>query len=73
MTETIRTLKIDFQKCIKAGECYYNHPDLFAMTESGYPAQKRRQPATPAEIREALEAVEVCPSQAISYEQAPAD
>jgi ferredoxin len=68
MSETTGTLKVDFEKCAKAGECYYNHPDLFAMTESGFPALKVRHPASPAEIREAREAAEVCPTGAISFE-----
>ncbi len=66
MSDAVRMLKVDFDKCLKAGECYYNHPDLFLMTESGFPAIKARRPATPAELREALEAIEVCPARAIS-------
>jgi ferredoxin len=66
MAEPVRLLKIDFEKCIKAGECYYNHPDLFLMTDSGFPALKLRRPVTESEIREAQEAIEVCPSQALS-------
>lgn len=66
MAKTIRTLKVDFDKCVKAGECYYNHPDLFMMTESGYPAVKVRRPSSPDELREASEAIEVCPARAIS-------
>ena len=66
MSEPVRLLKIDFDKCIKAGECYYNHPDLFMMTDSGFPALKVRRPATENETREAEEAIEVCPSQALS-------
>jgi ferredoxin len=67
MSETGRTLRVDFDKCAKAGECYYNHPELFMMTESGFPVVKVRRPATPGEVREAGEAVEVCPSQAITF------
>lgn len=70
MNEPIRTLKVDFDKCTKAGECYYSHPDLFLMTESGYPAIKVRRPAGAARIREAREAVEVCPSGAITIDEA---
>ena len=73
MSERVRTLKVNFDKCIKAGECYYNHPDLFMATDSGYPAVKVRRPATPAELREAAEAVEVCPSRAISLDEAAGD
>jgi ferredoxin len=67
MSQTERTLKIDFKKCIKAGECYYNHPDLFKATESAYPALLVGHPTTEREIREANEAVDVCPSGAISF------
>ena len=73
MADDVRRLRIDFDKCIKAGECYYNHPELFVPTESGYPALKVRRPATPSQIREAQEAMEVCPSRAISYEDGSPD
>lgn len=69
MSDAIRTLKVDFDKCSKAGECYYNHPGLFMMTDSGYPAIKVRRPDGAGEIREALEAVDVCPSGAITVER----
>jgi ferredoxin len=68
MSDTPRPLRVDFQKCIKAGECYYNHPDLFMMSESGFPAVRIRHPSTTTQTREAREAVEVCPSGAITYE-----
>jgi len=69
MIQPSRTLKIDFKKCIKAGECYYNHPDLFKASESAYPTLLVGNPSTEREIREAKEAVEVCPSGAISFEE----
>lgn len=69
MREKERTLKIDFKKCIKAGECYYNHPELFKATESAYPMLLVTRPSTDREIREAREAVEVCPSQAITFDE----
>ncbi len=69
MSETVRTLRIDFKQCSKAGECYYNHPDLFKATESAYPAVVVGHPTTEREIREAREAVEVCPSGAISFDE----
>lgn len=69
MSQFERTLKIDFKKCIKAGECYYNHPGLFKAAESAYPALLVSHPATEREIREAREAAEVCPSGAISFER----
>lgn len=66
MSEGGRKITIDFQKCIKAGECYYNHPDLFGAAESGYPVLKKRHAETASDIHEAGEAIEVCPSGAIS-------
>ena len=69
MSQSERTLKIDFKKCIKAGECYYNHPDLFKATESAYPSLLVGRPTTEREIREAGEAVDVCPSGAITFEE----
>jgi ferredoxin len=68
MNKTNATLRVDFEKCSKAGECYYNHPDLFARTESGFPAVKIRLPSSANEAREAAEAAEVCPSGAIFIE-----
>lgn len=73
MADSVRWLRIDFEKCIKAGECYYNHPELFMRTDSAYPALRIRRAATPAQFREAREAMEVCPSRAISYEDDSAD
>jgi ferredoxin len=67
MTELNETLKIDLKKCIKAGECYYNHPELFKATKSAYPVILVGHPSTEREIRAANEAVEVCPSGAISF------
>ena len=68
MSQPDRTLKIDFKKCIKAGECYYNHPDLFKATETAYPLLLVVHPSTEREVREAAEAAEVCPSGAISFD-----
>lgn len=62
-------LKVDFAKCQTAGECYYNHPDLFEMTEEGYPRLKVRHLETPDHLREAREAAEVCPARAITVEE----
>ena len=67
MSRSERTLKVDFKKCIKAGECYYNHPDLFKAADSAYPTLLVGRPSTEREIREAKEAVDVCPSGAISF------
>jgi ferredoxin len=69
MSQSDRTLKIDYKKCIKAGECYYNHPDLFKANEGAYPMLLVGHPSTEREIHEAKEAADVCPSGAISFEE----
>ena len=66
MSEGGREISIDFHKCIKAGECYYNHPDLFGAGDSGFPILIKRQAETVLDVREAGEAVAVCPSRAIT-------
>ena len=30
-------VKVDFRKCTKSGECYYNYPELFKVGEDGFP------------------------------------
>ena len=69
MSQSDQTLRIDFKKCIKAGECYYNHPDLFKATKNAYPTLLVGHPSTEREIREAREAADVCPSGAITFEE----
>jgi len=63
-----RTLKLDLGCCINAGECYYNHPRLFAMEDDGEPRLLLTEIGTDDDLREAEEAIEVCPSGAISLE-----
>ena len=59
-------LTLDLQKCIVAGECYYNHPTLIkADPETGSPELLVEELTTDDDIREAHEAAEVCPAQAI--------
>ena len=61
-------VKIDKEKCFMAGECYYNHPELFKMDDDGYPTVLVDDVAD-AELRlHAKEAAEVCPAAAISLE-----
>ncbi len=65
-------IKIDYEKCFKSGECYYNHPELFRMGDDGFPVAVVDE--VDAEIdaemlRHARQALEVCPSEAISLEE----
>jgi ferredoxin len=60
-------LAVDLEKCIVAGECYYNHPTLLKRNEeTGSPDILVAELTTDDQIREAHEAAEVCPAQAIS-------
>ena len=65
-------VKIDLDKCHMSGECYYNHPELFKMGDAGYPSVHKKLLVTDvsddAVIRQVQEAIEVCPSVAISLE-----
>ncbi len=59
-------LRIDARRCFKSGECYYNHPGLLAVGEDGFPRALAPEIATDRQKHEAKQAIEVCPSQAIS-------
>jgi ferredoxin len=60
-------VKVDFEKCLKAGECYYNHPELFRMGEEGFPVVLVDELSDEMQ-NHAREAAEVCPAVAISLE-----
>ena len=60
--------KSERDACDGAGECYYNHPKLFKMDDDGYPEILLRERTTEQHQQEAGQAVEVCPSAAISVE-----
>jgi ferredoxin len=61
-------LRVDRDKCIKAGECYYNHPTLFKVDKEGFPTVLQEQ-VEGALADEAQAAVDVCPAQAIILER----
>jgi ferredoxin len=60
-------VKIDYEKCLKSGECYYNHPELFKMGDEGFPVVLVDE-VDDAMQRHAREAMEVCPAVAITLE-----
>jgi ferredoxin len=62
-------VRIDLEKCYRAGECYYNHPELFRMTDSGDPEVLATELDTPELRRHAEQAAEVCPAAAIIIEE----
>lgn len=59
-------LQIDLAQCIRAGECYYNHPELMKMNDDGTPKLLVELIATDRHRQEAEQAIEVCPARAIS-------
>jgi ferredoxin len=61
------TLRVNRDKCIKAGECYYNHPKLFKVDKEGFPTVLIENP-TGELLDEANAAAEVCPAAAITVE-----
>ncbi|MBT4162365.1 MAG: ferredoxin [Gammaproteobacteria bacterium] len=62
-------VKIDTDKCIMAGECYYNHPELFRMGRDGFPTVLTDDIGDDKGLlKHANEAIEVCPATAISLE-----
>ena len=61
-------LAVDYKKCQKAGECYYNHPRLLQRNESGFPTVLVRDLTDEQLLKEAREAIEVCPAGAISIQ-----
>jgi ferredoxin len=61
-------VKIDFKKCDKSGECHYNHPELFEMGDDGFPIVLVDEIKDDAMTAHAREAMEVCPTEAITTE-----
>jgi len=58
-------LSVDMEKCIMAGECRYNHPELFELGDDGYPVLPKTEITSDSDILAAEQAAEVCPAQAI--------
>ena len=58
-------LEVNYEKCTKSGECYYNHPALFKADGDGLPRLVVDELTTDELKREAEQAVDVCPEQAI--------
>lgn len=65
----IARLKVDYTKCTKSGECYYNHHTLFKRQPDGLPLLLVEELTTDSLRTEAEQAVEVCPEGAISIEE----
>ncbi len=66
MTEKEKKLAVDEDSCIACGTCYGVEPELFKSDDEGK-SKVKKQPESPEEKEQAKEAVDGCPSQAISY------
>ena len=58
-------LKVEYEKCTKSGECYYNHPTLFKVGDDGFPVVLVSELTTDQLKAEAEQAADVCPEGAI--------
>ena len=61
-------VKIDKEKCLMSGECYYNHPEILKMGDDGFPIVLVDDIFDDALRKHAEEAAVVCPAVAISLE-----
>jgi ferredoxin len=61
---TVR-LEIDLDECIMAGECIYNHPEVFAWNDDAQPVVLQPRVDSDHERTMAAQALAVCPSGAI--------
>ena len=59
-------VSIDREKCVLAGECYFDHPELFCKNEKGEPIVLVEQLAEAENRIHASQATELCPAGAIS-------
>ena len=57
---------IDLDICIRAGQCFYMHPELVAMREDGYPMVIGAVLSADGDLEEAGTLVDVCPVGAIT-------
>ncbi len=56
--------EVDYRTCMKTGQCYYLHPELFRRREDDHPEPTAG--AFPEDLRDALEeAADLCPTESI--------
>ena len=64
----MKKLVIDLEKCLNSGQCAYLQPELFELNDVGEPKVINSEP-TGDLIAKANDAIQMCPSQAISLEE----
>lgn len=61
----MKKLVINRRACLKSGQCSYLQPEIFARDAENWPVVAVERPGG-AQIGQANDAIEMCPSQAIS-------
>jgi ferredoxin len=59
------TIRVDRSRCLTSGQCMTLAPALFEQDDDAI-STVMRQPATDTEVKAALHAARICPSQAIT-------
>lgn len=65
----MKKVVVDRAICLKAGQCYYLQPGVFRADSQGWPEIVVEHPEGD-ELEAAEDAVEICPSGAITVEDA---
>ncbi len=65
----MKKVVVDRSICLKAGQCYYLQPSVFRADSQGWPEIIVEHPEG-EELEAAEDAVEICPSGAITLEDA---
>lgn len=65
----MKKVVVDRAICLKAGQCYYLQPSVFRADSRGWPEIVVEHPEGD-ELEAAEDAVEICPSGAITVEDA---
>ncbi len=57
-------VKVNYETCLKTGQCYYLHPEIFRARDDDFPESVA--PTFGEELREAMEdAAELCPTSSL--------
>ncbi len=66
----MKKVVVDRAICLKAGQCYYLQPSIFKADSTGWPEILIEHPQEEDDLEAAEDAAEICPSGAITIEDA---
>ncbi len=66
----MKKVVVDRAICLKAGQCYYLQPTIFKADSTGWPDILIEHPESDDDLEAAEDAAEICPSGAITIEDA---